>query len=254
MTPSPAQAARLAIRSGAWTAPTKHTVPGYAKCNLVIVPESDAHDMRRFCDKNPIACPIIEVTKPGQYEPSQCAPGADLRTDLSRYALYIHGVRQDDLTDIRHLWRADLVSLLIGSGTTWDPALEDAGIPRSPTWLFNTSIPTKPVGRIHGPIVVTMRLFSPDHLNLARHITSRFPKFHGPPIHTGDPSAIGVDLAKPLIGPPLHNIPIGLLPTFWACGVTPQAAAQASRLPFMITHAPTHAFITDLTLEQAQNL
>jgi len=33
---------------------------------------------------------------------------------------------------------------------------------------------------------------------------------------------------------------------FWACGVTPQAIAQAIRIPWMITHAPGHMFITDL--------
>ena len=32
---------------------------------------------------------------------------------------------------------------------------------------------------------------------------------------------------------------------FWACGVTPQAAAMASKPPLMITHAPGHMFITD---------
>ncbi len=252
--PSPAQTARLAMRSGQWTAPTKHTLPGYAKCNLVVVPESDASDMLLFCRQNPIACPLIETLAPGRYEPTGCAPGADLRTDLSRYAVYLDGLRQPDVTDIRHLWRPDLVCFLIGSGTTWDPALEDAGIPRSQTWLFTTAIPTLPAGKIHGPTVVTMRLMAPDHIPLATRITSRFARFHGGPIHTGSPESIGVDFATPLVGPPITCLPPGLTPVFWACGVTPQAAAQASRLPFMITHAPTHAFVTDMTLEQAQRL
>jgi uncharacterized protein YcsI (UPF0317 family) len=38
----------------------------------------------------------------------------------------------------------------------------------------------------------------------------------------------------------------GETPVFWACGVTPQAVALASRPPFMITHSPGHMFITDL--------
>jgi uncharacterized protein YcsI (UPF0317 family) len=37
----------------------------------------------------------------------------------------------------------------------------------------------------------------------------------------------------------------GEVPVFWACGVTPQAVALASRVPFMITHAPGHMFVTD---------
>jgi len=35
-------------------------------------------------------------------------------------------------------------------------------------------------------------------------------------------------------------------PVFWACGVTPQAVALASKPPFMLTHSPGHMFITDL--------
>ena len=38
----------------------------------------------------------------------------------------------------------------------------------------------------------------------------------------------------------------GQVPVFWACGVTPQAVALASKPPFMITHSPGHMFITDL--------
>jgi uncharacterized protein YcsI (UPF0317 family) len=33
---------------------------------------------------------------------------------------------------------------------------------------------------------------------------------------------------------------------FWACGVTPQAAAEAAQLPIMVTHAPGYMFISDL--------
>ncbi len=32
---------------------------------------------------------------------------------------------------------------------------------------------------------------------------------------------------------------------FWACGVTPQAAAVASHPELMITHAPGHMFVSD---------
>jgi uncharacterized protein YcsI (UPF0317 family) len=39
----------------------------------------------------------------------------------------------------------------------------------------------------------------------------------------------------------------GELPVFWACGVTPQSVALASKLPFCITHAPGHMFVTDLS-------
>ncbi|MGO2648680.1 MAG: D-glutamate cyclase family protein, partial [Brevibacterium aurantiacum] len=37
----------------------------------------------------------------------------------------------------------------------------------------------------------------------------------------------------------------GDIPVFWACGVTPQVAIQASAPPFAITHSPGRMFITD---------
>ena len=58
--------------------------------------------------------------------------------------------------------------------------------------------------------------------------------------------ALGIaDLASPDYGDPPVMLE-GETPLFWACGVTPQAVAAASRPPFMITHAPGHMFITDL--------
>jgi uncharacterized protein YcsI (UPF0317 family) len=42
----------------------------------------------------------------------------------------------------------------------------------------------------------------------------------------------------------------GEVPVFWACGVTPQAAAAAARPELMITHAPGHMFVTDLLDEE----
>ncbi|TMA23054.1 MAG: DUF1445 domain-containing protein, partial [Deltaproteobacteria bacterium] len=53
------------------------------------------------------------------------------------------------------------------------------------------------------------------------------------------------DLSRPDYG---DAVPIraGEVPLFWACGVTPQEGLLAARLPFAITHAPGHMFITDL--------
>jgi len=79
----------------------------------------------------------------------------------------------------------------------------------------------------------------------AVQVTSRFPAVHGAPIHIGDPAAIGIrDLARPDLGDPV-DIGAGEVPVFWACGVTPQAVAMASKPILMLTHAPGHMFITD---------
>ena len=59
-------------------------------------------------------------------------------------------------------------------------------------------------------------------------------------------SALGIaDINRPDWGDSVGVKP-GEVPVFWACGVTPQAVALASRPSFMITHSPGHMFITDL--------
>jgi len=45
-------------------------------------------------------------------------------------------------------------------------------------------------------------------------------------------------------------MPDGLIPTFWACVVTPQVVAIASKVDFMITSAPTYDLITDLETDR----
>src|SRR5262249_35550993 len=75
---------------------------------------------------------------------------------------------------------------------------------------------------------------------------SRYPTVHGAPVHVGDPEELGIgDLGAPDYGDRVE-IRDGEIPVFWACGVTPQAVAAASRPELMITHAPGHMFVTDV--------
>jgi uncharacterized protein YcsI (UPF0317 family) len=244
------QKARLEMRQNKWTGPTKHTLPGAVKCNLVILPRADAYDFLVYCVRNPKPCPVIEVTEPGDPEPRLSAPGADLRTDLPRYAVYRRGKREEDRLEITDLWTDDSVGFLIGSGMSFDDALERAGVAKMRTWVLNTTLETMPSGKFRGPMVVTMRLMTPAHAIIATQLTSRFVYTHGAPVHIGDPALIGADLATPIVGEPLAEIPDGLTPVFWGCGVTPQSAALASRPELMITHAPAHSFVTDLVDDQ----
>ena len=109
---------------------------------------------------------------------------------------------------------------------------------------------TVPAGKFRGPMVVTMRCWPPAQAVIACQLTGRFPAYHGAPIHLGDPAAIGADLEEPIVGEPLKEISEGLMPVFWACGVTPQLVALNSKPELMITHAPAHAFVTDLKVDQ----
>jgi uncharacterized protein YcsI (UPF0317 family) len=87
---------------------------------------------------------------------------------------------------------------------------------------------------------------TPKQAVRATQVTTRFSATHGAPVHIGDPLAIGItDINNPTFGGGV-DIYDGEVPVFWACGITPQTMAQASKVKFMITHKPGHMFITDL--------
>jgi uncharacterized protein YcsI (UPF0317 family) len=241
---------RAAIRAGTFDGPTAALAPGFTQANLVVLPEADAFDFLRFCVANPRPCPVLEVLEPGSVEPVATAPGADLRTDLPRYRVFRRGELVDELDEAP--WREDLVAFLIGCSFTFERALLAAGLPvrhieqgvNVP--MFRTSIACRPAGRFSGPLVVSMRPMTPQQAERATDITSRFESAHGAPVHVGDPSALGIpSLDSPDYGDAVE-IRDGEVPVFWACGVTPQAVAAASRPELMITHAPGHMFVTDL--------
>lgn len=244
------QRVRAEIRAGRITGTSRGLAHGFVQTNLAILPKDYALDFLLYCERNQRCCPILEVTDPGSVTPKKLAPTADLRTDCARYAIYRNGVRTEDRTDITDLWRDDLVTFLIGSGISIDGALEKAGVPTyKDRWVLRTKLPTEPAGPFNGDMIVTMRWLTGPQAITAVQVTSRFPFNHGAPIHLGDPSAIGADLDAPLFGGPVPPTPKDTVPVFWACGVTPQSAAENAKLPFFIAHAPAHSFITDMPSE-----
>lgn len=245
------QRVRQAMRDGSITGTSRGLAPGFVQCNLAILPKAYAFDFMLYCQRNQRACPVLEVTNPGDSVPHKLAPTADLRTDCARYSVFIDGERQPDRTDIGGLWRDDLVAFLLGSGITFDAALERAGVPTDRhRWVLRTNQPTEPTGPFRGELIVTMRRLTPQQAITAVQVTSRFPFNHGAPIHIGDPAGIGADLTHPMFGGPVPPLPADQTAVFWACGVTPQSAAEAARLPLFITHAAAHSFITDLPADR----
>lgn len=247
---------RRQIRDGKWRRPTAGLAPGFVQTNLVILPRDLAFDFLLFSQRNPKPCPVIEVTDAGSPEPTASAPGADLRTDVPRYCVYRDGRLTQEATDLRSVWRDDLVSFLLGCSFTFEAALLQAGVPvrhieeQKNVPMFVTSIACRPAGLFHGPLVVTLRPIPAVLVARAVQITGRYPGVHGAPVHVGDPAAIGIrDLGRPDFGDAVTIRP-GEVPVFWACGVTPQAVAMQAKPPLMLTHAPGHMFITDLRNEE----
>ena len=52
------------IRKGELTGPTTGMCNGYAQGNLVVLPKALAWDFLLFCQRNPKACPLLEVAEP----------------------------------------------------------------------------------------------------------------------------------------------------------------------------------------------
>ena len=250
---SPAEV-REEIRAGRWAEQTAGLAPGYVQVNLAILPEADAADFQRFCELNPKPCPVLDITTPGSPIPAKTAPDADLRTDLPRYRVFEQGELVAEPTDIRQWWRDDLVAFLLGCSFTFEPEMIEAGVPvrsidaGTVVPMYRTSVMCEPVGRFQGPMVVSMRPIPADLVDRAVQITGRYPQVHGAPVHAGNPAEIGIDdLSSPHWGDPPVSEP-GDVPVFWACGVTPQAVALASKPDLMITHAPGNMFITDVKI------
>jgi uncharacterized protein YcsI (UPF0317 family) len=242
---------RARIRAGQFDLPTAGVAADYVQANLVILPAEAAFDFLLFCQRNPKPCPLIEVLEAGRCEPAT-APGADLRIDLSRYRIWRKGELAAEVSDIKALWRDDLVSFLLGCSFSFEAALLKAHIPvrhiecACNVPMFRTNRLCNPAGRFSGPLVVSMRPIPAAMVPATIELCSHFPHVHGAPVQVGDPGALGIaDLGKPDYG---DAVPIqrGELPVFWACGVTPQAIAMASRPEFCITHSPGRMFVTDV--------
>ncbi len=248
---SPGKVRRL-IREGRWRWHTAGLCEGFAQANLVIIPNALSEDFLRFCRLNPKPCPVLEVIEKGEFVPRRLAPGADVRTDLPLYRVYEDGKLLVEVTEIVQYWRDDLTAVLIGCSYTFDHALMKAGIPLRHVQegrnvpMFVTDVACKPAGIFRGPMVVSMRLIPKDLVARTVEVTGQFDSFHGAPVEVGDPLRIGIaDMSRPDWGEPTPCAE-DEVPVFWACGVTPQAAALHSKIPFMITHSPGHMLITDM--------
>ena len=250
--PASPREVRAMVRSGEWRGVTAMVSPGYVQANLAILPRDLAFDFLVFCQRNPKPCPLLEVIEAGQTEPRLVAPGADIRTDVPGYKIFVDGEPVDEVEELGNYWRDDLVSFLLGCSFTFETALINAGIPlkhvdeNKNVAMYITNMETTPAGMFGGPMVVSMRPIHRTQVVRAIQVTSRFPTGHGAPVHVGDPHAIGIkDVTAPDFGD-IVDIREDEVPVFWACGVTPQAVAVKSKPSLLISHIPGRMFVTDI--------
>ncbi|WP_035425743.1 putative hydro-lyase [Halalkalibacterium ligniniphilum] len=245
---------RQLIRDGSFNKNTSGACDDFVQANLAIVPKEYAFDFFLYTYRNPKPCPVIDILEAGEVE-SRLAKGSDVRTDIPLYHVFKDGGLVEKKSSITDIWQDDFVTFLIGCSFTFESQLVKNGIRlrhidcNKNVAMYKTNIETTPAGPFKGPLVVSMRPIKNKDLDLAKAITEKFPNMHGGPVHAGDPLLIGIEnIEHPDYGE-FVEIKEDETPVFWACGVTPQAAAIEAKLPIMITHAPGHMFVTDWTNE-----
>jgi uncharacterized protein YcsI (UPF0317 family) len=243
--------ARAVIRRGKFTGHTAGLAPGYVQGNLCILPKELAVDFAAFCQRNPKPCPVIGMGAVGDPRLPDLGD-IDIRTDIPMYRIWRDGELTEEAADIKSVWRDDLVSFVLGCSFSFEAPLLEEGIPlhhiakNTVVPMYRTSIDCVPAGPFRGKMVVSMRMMTPADAIRAIQVTSRFPSVHGAPVHIGLPEAIGVaDIMKPDYGDPPAVNEAGMLPVFWACGVTPQSVVREARPALCITHKPGSMLITD---------
>tara|TARA_R110001583_G_scaffold2233_3_gene16389 strand:+ start:6137 stop:6943 length:807 start_codon:yes stop_codon:yes gene_type:complete len=248
-----AYALRQLIRQNRFNDNTSGFAQGCVQGNIVILSKDWASDFLQFCQFNPKPCPLIGMSaSAGNFHLPELGKDIDIRTDVPGYRLFINGVFEQELTDIKALWRNDLVTFVLGCSFSFEEALiadgleirnisENKNVP-----MYRTNIPCKTAGRFSGETVVSMRPMLAKDAIRAIQICSRFPSVHGAPIHFGQPELIGInDIDNPDYGDAV-TIKDNEVPVFWACGVTPQLALERTKPPFCITHSPGKMLVTDI--------
>ena len=227
--------------------------PNYLQANLLILPAKYASDFHDLCLRNPVPCPLLAKTLPGN--PHKLVPVTmpalpdgshkdfDIRTDFPAYRVYRHGRHIDTVRDLRPLWTDEHVGFLIGCSYSFEDALVNAGLPprhhvtgSKPVAMYRTSIPVLPAGIFtDATFIVSMRPYPSNKVEAVRSITSPYLATHGEPVAWGWDalSKLGIrDIDAPDLGArqEFHD---GDVPVFW---VFPPRVVFPP--PFLLTTRP----------------
>ena len=177
-------AVRKLIREGKIDFPTAGMCRGYAQANLVILPGEYAADFERYAEKNPFACPVLEVIQ-GSPDTHAMGEGGNICSDVPRYWVYENGAVSKELTDVTAYWKEGYVGFLIGCSFSFEEALMAAGVPvrhiemKRNVPMFKTNIQTEKVGPFEGPMVCSMRPMTPEQAEKAYDIPVKMPNVPG---------------------------------------------------------------------------
>ena len=246
---------REQIRSGEFTSNTSGIMPNLVQGNVVILPKLEADKFVEFCRLNPVPCPLLGVSEPGDYAIPTLGEALDIRFDIPQYHIFEDGELVAKPTSIVDYWKDDSVAIVLGCSFSFEDALQREGYKirniemNTNVSMYETTISTNETDDFKGTMVVTMRPFKQNEIKDVVEITSAYEKAHGAPVHIGDPGIIGIkDLQTPEYGSPVV-LEEDDIPVFWGCGVTTQSILKRAKLSQVITHAPGKMLITDHTYE-----
>jgi len=241
---------RKKIAKDEFAKPTAGYCEGHVQANMFVIPKKYASSFEEFAKKNSKAMPLLEVVR-DSYHTKVLANGANLLNELPLYNIIENGKVVKQVTNIQEYYDEDLVFFLIGCSFTFETSLLKSGIDLRHVdkgvnvSMYSTNIKLNPVDIWRGDMVVSMRPIQKQRVADACVVTSHFPNMHGTPIQVGYPEMIGIkDITKPEYGDSVE-IKKDEIPLFWPCGVTPQNVLRDVKLPFAITHAPGHMFVSD---------
>jgi uncharacterized protein YcsI (UPF0317 family) len=151
--------ARRRIRAqGNNIAPTSGMAPGYVQGNLAILPKEFAADFARFCALNPKPCPLLGQSEPGDPRLPMLGEDLDIRTDIPLYRVWKKGELIEEVTDLKKVWRDDLVSFVLGCSFSFEEALVENGLEirhqscNVNVPMYRTNIECTPVSRPDGGV------------------------------------------------------------------------------------------------------
>lgn len=240
---------RMACRENKLPCYASEALGGFLCVNIVMMDAEHAPDFQAFCEANPVSCPLLYVSAPGQTAMPDFAANLDVRTDLRSYDVIRDGVITATVNEVTDLHHDRMVTFLVGSSVSLDGYLTAQCM--GPAWgpcIYLTKRACVPVGQYSGFIAVTMRAYPSELANKVAEVSSHFPTCHGAPIARNDPAVLGIEDEHDAFLPwrgggfadPAHD------KLYWACGITPSLVAKAAKLPLMIVHTPGNALITDI--------
>ena len=246
---------RSIVRKDEWRDMNRDVCRGYAQFGMVALPAKYVSEFLLFCNRNPRPCYVSDVTEPGDPHPKLMAPDADLRTDIPKYLIFKDGAISDEPIHATNYWTDDLVAFLLACSRGIDWELRKADVQYRFLGVFSTNIPLAQAGPFRGHMTCSARVFPTSHDAIrAIQISSRYPAFHGPPVHIGDPTLIGIkdisqDSLVPLTYPATPPAPHESI-LFWGCSATPHNMALEIKIPYMVAHYPGYLFVSDKHVEE----